>query len=585
MDSTTALTTILKLLTLALTFHLLRTLKSLYNNYLSARQTGLRTVIVPVHPYGLPWQILSFLMPSILQHFRWARLLDLTWSWQDNNKPATAWGLGETFIIVSPSINTIYTSDKTAIEHILTRRKDFIKGEIYSRLNFYGRNVDTVNGEEWARHRKLTAPCFNERVSGLVWDESRRQSASMVQKWTSQPRGKVAGMVDDTRIVALHVLDAAGFGVQHDFFGGVREPQAGHRLSRRDALMTVLDNIIASVVLALLAPRAEVLERWTWGVPLGERFGGVVLALREFGAYMDEAVDGERRAGAGKANLISTMIRTADREREDAGNADGAGDDGAGVKGVWFTDSEIKGNIFIFNLAGHDTTANTLAYAFALLACWPAVQDWVAEEIDDVVGDGDWDGGVVYEEVFPRLKRVLAVMYETLRLYGPVPRIPRAVPHPNTTLPLSSPTSSSSITIPANTELTLQLHAMHTSSSNFANPTVWDPKRWISSSTPNSSPPGESFIHAGISQGYAAWSHGPRICPGMKMAQVEFVAVLGTVLRGVRVTPAVTGDDEVGEEGARDVVLGLVRESAARGPTLSFERPGEVCLRVEKRCV
>ncbi len=68
--------------------------------------------------------------------------------------------------------------------------------------------------------------------------------------------------------------------------------------------------------------------------------------------------------------------------------------------------ADSKSNIFAYNLAGHETTANTVAYALVLLAAHPQYQDWVREEIMQVqnILAGD------YNSSFPRLQRCLAVM-------------------------------------------------------------------------------------------------------------------------------------------------------------------------------
>ena len=71
--------------------------------------------------------------------------------------------------------------------------------------------------------------------------------------------------------------------------------------------------------------------------------------------------------------------------------------------------SELLGNMFLINFAGHDTTGGTLAYALIHLAINPQVQEWIAEEVHSVVGESsslEWS----YEAVFPILKRQLAVM-------------------------------------------------------------------------------------------------------------------------------------------------------------------------------
>jgi cytochrome P450 len=222
----------------------------------------------------------------------------------------------------------------------------------------------------------------------------------MLSIWLSKPSGRVSNMVEDTRIVALHVLSAAGFGVSHDFSGGARLPTKGHTLSHKDALMTLLNNLKTMIVLCQM--------RWLEAFKpiLSNRLCSIFVAIREFGQYMDEMLDNERQIiaksqGASKPNLISVLIRTSDEAKAE----------GLSSSNVRLTDEEIKGNLFIFNLAGHDTTANALAYSTALLAAYPDIQDWVVEEVDRVLSEEEKKGGpLVYETVFPKLPRVLAVM-------------------------------------------------------------------------------------------------------------------------------------------------------------------------------
>lgn len=222
----------------------------------------------------------------------------------------------------------------------------------------------------------------------------------MLKHWMAQPRGEVSNLVDDTRVVALHVLCAAGFGARHDFHEGVRRPGEGHRMSHREALMVILGNFITVM---MIAPWEGFFNKIA---PLcTARIGKCLLALREFRQYTEEAISAERKLLSqgmevgDTPNLIRSLVRTSDEAR------------GRGIQSVGgMSDEEIRGNVFIFNLAGHDTTANTLAYAFLLLALHPGVQEWVGEEVDEVMGEGEG----AYEEVHPRLKRVLSVMVSLL---------------------------------------------------------------------------------------------------------------------------------------------------------------------------
>lgn len=73
------------------------------------------------------------------------------------------------------------------------------------------------------------------------------------------------------------------------------------------------------------------------------------------------------------------------------------------------SDSELRGNVFIFTVGGLESTSATLAFALALLAIHPEVQEWVREEVDEVISGNSLDN-MEYKDIFPRLKRVLAVM-------------------------------------------------------------------------------------------------------------------------------------------------------------------------------
>ncbi|OCL06848.1 cytochrome P450, partial [Glonium stellatum] len=374
---------------------------SFYRNYQNARTLGLPMVFSPVDPRNILWQIvqprimpLLRLLPESLIQF--AIISNPTSAFRD--KAAVHRRLGPAFVLVSPGINHIMIADPDAVTTILTKRKEFPKPDLYDILNVFGRNVDTVNGEEWTRHRKLTASCFNERISSYVWDESLRQAEAMRSHWLKADNGKVRGMVEDTRIIALHVLSAAGFGVRQDFNEGVRKAPDGHTMSFRDSLMLVLFNLV--LVLTFSFNLNLMLKSF-----MPKKVQRVGTAVKEFRQYMNELLDRERQAmttpqGAAKPNLINTLIRESDEAKATVA--------GKNPSLLRLSDDEIKGNIFIFSLAGHDTTANTLAYALCLLAIHPEYQTWLAEELDHVRATAGETAD--YEAIFPRLKRCQAVM-------------------------------------------------------------------------------------------------------------------------------------------------------------------------------
>ncbi|TGO55905.1 hypothetical protein BOTNAR_0235g00170 [Botryotinia narcissicola] len=105
-----------------------------------------------------------------------------------------------------------------------------------------------------------------------------------------------------------------------------------------------------------------------------------------------------------KTNLMTSLIRASKSSSEFK-----TGDMDPRSKQSGLSESEIFGNMFVFNFAGHDTISHTLCYALNPLAAHPTVQDWISEEVNAVFLDSDsstWD----YARSFPKLKRCMAIM-------------------------------------------------------------------------------------------------------------------------------------------------------------------------------
>lgn len=298
----------------------------------------------------------------------------------------------------------------------------------------------------------------------------------------------------------------------------------------------------------------------------------------------------------------------------------------ASEKGL--SDQEIYGNMFIFNFAGHDTTANTMAYAIALLAIHPDVQDWVREEVTAVCSGNT---PPEYDQVFSRLKRVRALMYEVLRLFPPIVYIPKfTTSHPTVLSVGKDNLQRRDLELPPNTYVVLNIMHLHCASKWWGNDCLnFRPSRWLATSDfINASPgriksPDEMLIQPATGT-FIPWATGPRVCPyvtvpltfppslwqnvqfqremcftysngsltptrGMKFAQVEFVSVISSLLSRHRVEAALPptlqsqmeaagyGDADVASC-ARDRLQAAVDNSDVR-VTTTMLRPEDVWLR------
>lgn len=257
-------------------------------------------------------------------------------------------------------------------------------------------------GSDWQRQRKLTATPFNEQKSSLVWAESLRQACGMIDTWVSDKKGNTRSTVEDTRTLALHVLAYAGFQKSYPFSSTAKDRPPS---TYRDALSLILRNILVILVLPPAAFRLPLLP---------SKWKQIGWAITEFRQYMLNQLADEKQLIAegkpGSGTLISNLVRASEARPEVAGSENektvmnGREHD---LKAL--SVDEILGNIFVYNFAGHDTTATSLAYSVLLLVAHLEVQDWIAEELNfylDNENSETWS----YDALFPKLKRCLAIL-------------------------------------------------------------------------------------------------------------------------------------------------------------------------------
>ena len=168
--------------------------------------------------------------------------------------------------------------------------------------------------------------------------------------------------------------------------------------------------------------------------------------------------------------------------------------------GTPMTDNELRDNLVSVVIAGHETTASALAWAFQLIAYHPRVQQHLIREIDA-------ESGTQY---------MTATVNETLR-HRPVFLFtaPRAV---------AQPIEVGDWSFQPPTQLLACIYLMHHDASLFPDPHTFRPERFLESQTP---------IHR-----WLPWGGGRQRCPGRHLALLELQTVLHTTLSSLQLLPA-----------------------------------------------
>lgn len=394
------------------------------------------------------------------------------------------------------------------------------------------------------------ASCFNEQYNETVWSESISQATDMIRYWTSRP--SVRHTADDLRTLSLDVLSKAGFGKSFRFEGYEEASHTRPAESYKDSLQLILENCILIIA---MGPKFFTNTLW-----LPEKFKRIGEAVTAFQGFMTEMYESEKSkvargvSGAGKTRTFLTSLAKASLDAKE---------------GEGLSEREIYGNIFVINFAGHDTSSHVFTFALFFLAANPKVQDWLSEELRHVLGDRpatEWD----YSTDFPRLKRCLAVLYETIRLYQPV-AITKWTKDKTQSLDIGGKT----VVLPPETMMCLAYSSLQSDPRWWGDDgLVWRPSRFIQPAAE------EAPEKAGLDAEkfapprrgtFVGWSEGARDCPGRKFSQVEFVATAASLFRDWRVDPLTFAGESIDE--ARQRVLDLIKNDSAMVLLLQMLHP------------
>ena len=173
-------------------------------------------------------------------------------------------------------------------------------------------------------------------------------------------------------------------------------------------------------------------------------------------------------------------------------------EDGSGM-----SDRQVRDEVLTLFVAGHETTANALAWSLTLLAQHPEIYARVRAEVDAL-------GRVPTSADLPKLALCLRVFKEAMRLYPPVYMFGRVAIADVDVGPYRLPRGTIVLACP---------WALHRRPDEYPHPERFDPERWLPEE--EAKRPKTSFL---------PFSAGPRTCIGNYFALMEGPLVLATLL-------------------------------------------------------
>jgi cytochrome P450 len=352
--------------------------------------------------------------------------------------------------------------EEVLVDRAVDYRKSFATRMLIPLL---GRGLLTAEGGEWLLHRRLASPAFHRaRVEGYGRTMARYAQDS-ADGWVDSQSVDVH---DDMTALTLRIVARTLF-----------DADVTTRIEQVARLGTEIQDFyyLRFASLRFLIP--------TWLPTPGNR--RLAAATRR----LDDVVYGivrDRRQDEDRGDLLSMLLQARDEN------------------GLGMSERQVRDEVMTLLLAGHETTALTLTWAFLLLDRNPDARLRLEAELAAVLGAESPSPDVV-----SALPYTQAIVNETLRLYPPAYVTGREA---------IRQTRVGGTAIPKGHIILISMYTTHRDARFFPEPDEFRPERWLDGLEKRL--PRGAFIPFGM---------GSRMCIGAAFAMMEAVLLLATIAR------------------------------------------------------
>jgi cytochrome P450 len=327
-----------------------------------------------------------------------------------------------------------------------------------------GEGLLTSEGEFWRAQRKLMQPAFHrERIAAfgeLMVEFTERLT-------TSWEDGQTRDIQADMMRLTLEIVAKALFGAE----------LGGEWAEVSAAMETLMHNFAASTAKPFIVPQ--------W-LPIPSNLRSAA-AVRRLDRVLFHIIARRRESNDDRGDLLSMLLHARDEE-----------------SGRRMTDRQLRDECMTIFLAGHETTANALSWAWYLLSQSPEAEGRLQDEIREVLGARSPTiadlSGLPYTE---------SVVNEALRLFPPA-----WMPGRESTEPLEL----GGYPIRRGATVFMPAWVIHRDPRWFDDPDAFRPERWS-----------DGLLQRIPRYAYFPFGGGPRICIGNNFALMEAALVLATI--------------------------------------------------------
>lgn len=412
-------------------------------------------------------------LPTIVATYRWMRT-PFEFMEECHEK------LGDAFSFHLPGLPPIAIfSEPDVVKHVFADTgEDLLAGEFNKSLSaFLGdKSVLMADKAPHLRKRRLLLPPFHgERM--VKYGEIMRSLADDVID--AMPLGTPFSLHERLNKIALHVIVRNVFGV---------DPGPREEALRRSVTETL--DVLTWPPFLLPMMRVDLGKYSPWGKAVRKRALTDKLLLEE--------INLRRREGTkGRDDVLSLLVDSRDED------------------GQPMTDEELRDELTTLLVAGHETTATAISWAFRWILTLPEVEARLLEELEQARASCAEKGGPLTSAVIGALPYLDATMREALRHQPIIPIVGRI---------LDRPMTIGGYEIPKGMGVVCSIYLAHRRPEAYPDPTRFFPDRFLQKKVT----PAEFFPFGG----------GVRRCIGMAFALYEMKMVTAQLLLRTRMTLA-----------------------------------------------
>lgn len=380
--------------------------------------------------------------------------------------------------IKGPLGHQVFVHDPAGIKRVLLDHvANYPKAELDVRIlsTAFGDGLLTSEGEKWRAHRRVMAPAFDIRSIASYAPVIAQEAEQRLDAWDRKEPGAEVNIASEMTTLTREIIartmfstdsEALGNRIEDTLHGAMRELSFGLQ-----HMMPVIGPVLMRSKLARI--RAHF-------APLDDVMQALIQAR-------GKDVRNPPR------DLLDRLIAATDTET-----------------GFRMSDAEVRDEVIIIFLAGHETSALAATYVWYLLSLHPDVEAKLHAELDRVLGGRL--PGFDDLEVLPYTRMVIE---ESLRLYPPAPMLSgrRAL----------ADDEICGVKIPKGTEIAILPWVLHRHKTLWDDPLRFDPERFA----PEKSSERPRFA-------YLPFGGGPHICVGATMAMAEVSLLIAAMAQRYR---------------------------------------------------